>query len=223
MNFSSAQTLVIPVTFLFFALLMLSIISFLYALYRREKEFERKQTKLIEDYDQIMQQAHAKAREIIDRASSEAQSLLSQTQESKSNVDQSVRDAFVKLTQDQMQLLHTNSDVYAKDYQTSLQQLKDTYTKSLEDLLKQIKEKTEQELLGSQQSMQKKIQDEFSKSQVEINEYKRHQMQHVDQSINDMVGKISEDVLGKAISLRDHQQLILQSLEQAKKEGMFET
>ena len=63
---------------------------------------------------------------------------------------------------------------------------------------------------------------DFAKAQIEIAEYKKHQLSKIDQSMNDVLLKVSGSILGKVIPIRDHQQLIIDALEQAKKEGMFQ-
>jgi F0F1-type ATP synthase membrane subunit b/b' len=50
----------------------------------------------------------------------------------------------------------------------------------------------------------------------ELENYKRKKMEEIDHKIYQMVQEISKEVLGKAISLSDHEDLVLEALEKAK-------
>lgn len=59
------------------------------------------------------------------------------------------------------------------------------------------------------------------KAQDEIEDYKKAQFERVDSEVEAIVGRVSREVLGKAILLSEHEELVWSSLERAKKEGIF--
>lgn len=232
MNTTLMQSFITPGFLLLTGIILTSAILFFYYMYKREKEFQEHEGHLLQNYDQIIQQANEKAKDIIDQASQQAGIILSQAQTAKLNLDTKAGEAFKQITDEQIQLLQTTTKEYFTDYQSSLDEVKKHYAQQLGETLSDIRDATQKEIVQlktildtqvnqSQQSVSGKMQEEFSKTQVELNEYKRHQMQKIEAQINDLLIRVSEEILGKVIPLRDHQQLILESLESAKKEGMF--
>lgn len=61
----------------------------------------------------------------------------------------------------------------------------------------------------------------IKKAEAEIEEYKKYQFEGIDEQIAQNVEKISKKVLGKAISLQQHEDLIWGALEEAKRNGIF--
>lgn len=58
-------------------------------------------------------------------------------------------------------------------------------------------------------------------TQKEIENYKWEKMKEVDQKIYKILIEISKDVIGKAIDFSTHEELIIQALNQAKKDGLL--
>ena len=55
----------------------------------------------------------------------------------------------------------------------------------------------------------------------ELDEYKKQRLKDAEQLISKIVQRASEDILNKSLSFEDHQKLLIESLEKAKKEGIF--
>ncbi len=58
--------------------------------------------------------------------------------------------------------------------------------------------------------------------QKELEAYKAMRLKETEQTVQRIVQKASQEILNKSLSLDDHQNLVIQSLEKAKKEGVFE-
>ncbi len=56
----------------------------------------------------------------------------------------------------------------------------------------------------------------------ELDAYKQVRMQEIDKVTIEIVQKASQDIFNKTISLTEHQNVITQSLDKAKKEGVFD-
>ncbi len=63
----------------------------------------------------------------------------------------------------------------------------------------------------------------IKEAQKEIENYKREKMEEIDQKIYKILIEISRNVIGKAIDFSTHEELIIQALNQAKKDGLFES
>jgi hypothetical protein len=55
----------------------------------------------------------------------------------------------------------------------------------------------------------------------ELDEYKKIRLQQADRTITQVIQEVSQEILNKSISLDDHQRLLIEALEKAKKEGVF--
>jgi flagellar biosynthesis/type III secretory pathway protein FliH len=58
--------------------------------------------------------------------------------------------------------------------------------------------------------------------QKELDAYKQQRFSEADKTINKIIQDIAQKVLNKSLSLEDHQNLIIESLEKSRKEGVFE-
>lgn len=59
------------------------------------------------------------------------------------------------------------------------------------------------------------------RAQGEIQTYKENQMEGIDAEVQAIIDRVAPEVLGKTISLEDHEQLVWKALEKAKREGIF--
>ena len=55
----------------------------------------------------------------------------------------------------------------------------------------------------------------------EIEAYKQARFKEAEAMVTKIVQKVSQEVLNKAINIEDHEKLVVDALEKAKKEGIF--
>jgi hypothetical protein len=58
--------------------------------------------------------------------------------------------------------------------------------------------------------------------QKELDGYKQSRINQIEQMISRVIQEASQEILNKSISVDDHQKLLMESLEKAKKEGVFD-
>jgi len=204
------------------------------SIYKKEKEFEKKREVEFADYDKVLSEAHIKAEHIVQDASEEATKLSREGDEFTKHVNQNLDTAFEEIIKKNLDLLTSSSQDFFTSYQSYLQSVKGKYEQELDTLITKTQALTEQDFLrlqeeirqrtsSSQNGLSKQMEDEFTKTQMEIHEYKKHKLREVNDSIEKLIMKVAEEVLGQTISFAQHQQLILDAFEKAKKEGMFDT
>ncbi len=71
------------------------------------------------------------------------------------------------------------------------------------------------------QSATKSINQEISKTQKNIEDYKKEKLKEIDEKIYQIIGEVAKKTIGKAIDISDHEQLVMESLEKAKKEKIL--
>ncbi|OGD85489.1 hypothetical protein A3B51_03505 [Candidatus Curtissbacteria bacterium RIFCSPLOWO2_01_FULL_41_18] len=61
----------------------------------------------------------------------------------------------------------------------------------------------------------------FSRTQKELEQYKKDGLAKIDEDLNQIVLEAARDVLGRSISLSEHEELVRSALEKAKKKRFF--
>jgi vacuolar-type H+-ATPase subunit E/Vma4 len=192
----------------------------------KEKEIDKKTTKIDTDYHHIVDDALTKERTILNDASTashhivedataQADQIISGAQYISQATQETVDQALQKLVVDiEKEALSTAQD-FAKSYQASLKQLSSS---SLNDFQVVVK--------GLEADLQKQIQDFhetlFSQMKGELEEYKKARLAQTEQTITKVIEKASQEIFNKSISLSDHQSLVIEALEKAKREGIFD-
>jgi vacuolar-type H+-ATPase subunit H len=181
----------------------------------REKLLREKEGKIDIDYHQIVDNALTKEKKIIEDATAQAGTIIAKTefvtQDSKEMVNRALRQMSFDIQKE-------SNDIGRKfvgDYEiflnnlstTSLGEFKNTAKEFGTDLEKQIKEFREALLPNIEK---------------EIENYKLERFKAVDKAVNVIIQKVSEKALNKSIPPEDHNNLIIESLEKAKKEGVFD-
>lgn len=97
-------------------------------------------------------------------------------------------------------------------------------TKMREDTLSdftQLQIEIRQKTIAADAGFSHQLEDTFTKTQVEIHEYKKKKFQEINQQMDAIVLRVIQEVTGQMIPVANHQQLIIQALEKAEKEGIF--
>jgi hypothetical protein len=181
----------------------------------KEKELDKLRSKIDGDYHQVVDNALAKERKILDDATAEADKVISDARNiSKTSTDE-VNKALQEMVVGIQSKAAEEANAFMANYQTSLKQLS---SQSLGDFQNVAKE-----LNGN---LKKQV-DEFQKTllpglQKELSEYKQSKMEQAEQIVKRVVLKSSQEILNKAMSLEDHQEIVIAALEKAKKEGVFD-
>lgn len=190
-------------------------------IYKKGTELTEEEQKTLKDYERILTKAHKRAREVVREASKKAQAIISQT----TDFD---RDALTKLSQG---LQQETTDLLGL-YHNSLTQAVQGENQALKSAAVQMEQFTEKEvqaysqnlqqtLVVSQNKINEEIAQDLEKARAEIAAFKQEQMLKAQTQISGVVNGIALKVFGKAIPMEDQEKLIMESLEEAKKEGLF--
>ncbi len=213
-------------------------------LWNKEQQLDKKENKIDSDYHHVVDEAMAKERKIIDDAAQEAHQIIAGAQYVNQATKETVEKALEKMIVDIQQSAVDTSKEFMVSYQASLRQLASTSLTDFDGVTKEQKQDLQRQigafhttlnesLVGFQtvaKGMEKDLQEQimaFHKTllptmQKELEDYKKTRMDQTEQSVIRIVQKVSQEILNKSISLDDQQKLLIESLEKAKKEGMFE-
>ena len=169
----------------------------------------------------IVQEATRKGRELIDQLS-----LLSNTAEKE------VHDTLAALSYKQSEELRSAAGTIFKAYQELIANAERTLSDTLKQSVQasseraakhadQFQDLLKQELLRYQQAMDTRFNEWHKAAEQEIEQHKKDAIKKVESSIYEIIFFVSTEVLGKALDMERHQDLVIRALEEAKKEGFF--
>lgn len=195
-------------------LVSLLVIFYFFSLHGREKELEKKESAVDTDYHHVVDEALSKERKIIDDATAEAGQIITQSKYLTTQSQKEVTDA-IKIVITEIQRQGSNiSREFASEYTNSLRGLTSESLKEFQIIMTQLQTDLKKQNKEFQDTLLPEI-------QKEVESYKKARMQEVDQAVTGIVQKASQEIFNKSISMEDHQTVVTQSLEKAKKEGLF--
>lgn len=188
-------------------------------LHEQNKEKNAAQKDSFKKSDHILEEARQKAIKIIANANLFEEST-------KTLFD----DELKKTSEGQIKTLEKLSYDFLNIYQKELNDLKENNVKMMSNIskdiensviaeLKDFREILKKETFESQKIVQDKIEEAYKISQKEIEDFKIEQLKKVEGQIYDIIQNVSKIVLGKTLSLQEHEQLVIDALNKAKVEG----
>jgi len=171
---------------------------------------------------ELVDSARRKSLKLVQEANSKAQVILAQagdiSEESKTNIDRALQELATK----QEDILN----------QTSVE-LKDIGLHTIENAAKEIEKGVlaevsqfedivHKETVESEKLVEEKVNKDYQKVKEEIQKYRDEEMAKTDQSVFNVLKDVSTQVLGHALSMEEHRDLVLDALEEAKKRNLFE-
>lgn len=182
---------------------------------KKEKDLEKRERKVDTSFHEIVDDALSRERKILEDATSEADKIIDDANYVNKNSKEEVDQALQKMEASIKQETLTTAQTFIKSYHSSLQQISGQSIADFEKVSKEM-----------QTDLKKQIQEfhEHLLPQLEkdIEEYKASRMKQVEGTISQIIQKVAQEVFGKSISIDDHHKLIADSLEKAKKEGVFD-
>lgn len=181
----------------------------------KDKSLEDERKKTDSNYHHVVDDALAKERKIIDDATKEATHIISQTEfltdASKESVDQALK----KMEGEIEKEAGSTSQTFSKTYSASLQKLASQSLTEFQNITRVMETDLQKQSQQFRDAMLPSL-------QKELEEYKTMRLQQTERTITHIIQEVSQEILNKAISLDDHERLLTESLEKAKKEGVFD-
>jgi len=196
---------------------------------RGDIQVRKKSKQINHEYNLIVSNANQQATEIIDQANQKATKLLEKTEFHLEDMQQQVRKSFQQAVDNQQQSLEKKLADLANQIPDLTNNLQDNFSHQVNDfnqkmnqqLQKQIDkflEKLNLQTIATAQDTQKQLQTSLRQSLAEVDKYRQEQLTKVEQNIANIIKNVSGDVLHQTLSIEDHQRLITEALERAKKE-----
>jgi hypothetical protein len=181
----------------------------------KEKKLEEKQGKIDIDYHQVVDNALSKERKILGDATDEAETIITKTQ----FVSQESKEVVNKALQGMVTDIQKEADDIGRqfivDYKNYLAKLSATSLGDFENIAKEFGTDLERQIKEFRKTLLPSL-------EKELEDYKQERLKTVDKAVNVIIQKVSQKALNKSIPPEDHNNLIMESLGKAKKEGIFD-
>jgi len=180
----------------------------------KERELEQKGDKIDNDYHHIVDEALAKERKILEDAAAEAEQILTGAKNISKTTKDDVNAALQTMVVDIQKEALATAQNFTSSYQLSLKQLATQSTADFQNIVKGLEEDLQKQIKDFHETLLPRL-------EKELEEYKQSRLAQTEKIITQIVQKASQEILNKSLSLEDHKTLVFESLEKAKKEGLF--
>ncbi len=197
------------------------IVGFIFVLYyfirlrEKEKLIDKERTETDDNYHHVVDDALVKERKILDDASYQASQIIAGTNYVTAGVKTSMDQALRKMEGAMEQQAGDTSHAFEKTYATSLQQVADHSLNDFQMITRAMGEELQKQTKEFSGSLLPKL-------EAELEDYRKIRLQQADRTITHIIQEVSQEILNKSLSIDDHQRLLVEALEKAKKEGVFE-
>lgn len=190
--------------------------------YYKLKDLEKgKLTEAEENARKQIEDAQKKALEIVNKSQSLTEETRSQMQkqilQSISNQLQEYQKIMEQVKGQVIDSATQNSQKANQEAVVLIEELK----KSAMNNINQLSLNLQQTISQQQSALQQKVDVEFASISKAVEEYKNKRLEFVEQQITEMVVQTAKEVIGKSLSLQEHEELIMESLEKAKSENVL--
>lgn len=208
----------------------------LYLIYRNRKQEKilNRPQEFYGDSLEIIESAQKQANSIVEKAVESAKHILFETEYVKQDITREMQDSLTKVAEESVKLVQGRSVESEKAFREVVDEIKAEFAKEAEKRLTAIEKIVDSEAndfkamllsqtIGSQEFIGKKIGEDFQDLQGQLSEYKKSKLSEIDKNINSVIKDVVKETLGASITIPIHEDLVLSSLENAKKGGLFKS
>ena len=181
----------------------------------REKRIEKKETAMDTHFHHAVDEALTKERAIIGDATSEADKIISGAEYITESARESIRDALRDMVLDIQKEAGEISHTFNLTYANSLKQLTSESLVDFQDVSKELQTDLERQIREFRETL-------LPNMEKQLEEYKKKRLEEIEKSIIVITQKVSQQVLNRSLSATDHQALVIEALEKAKRDGVFD-
>lgn len=215
-NFSFSGGVIILISS--FVLLLVGVVVTYFWLVRKYLAMQHEQgergLELAKVREQVFQDAQQQAGAILADAQKKAQDIIKGAEffenQQKAEVDK---------------VLQTATHQFANAYKILLDEASKNTSKTLQSISDDIKNAVLAEVRGFTEKMQEEAKGTVSSIyrdiELEINAYKQQRLKQIDTAIIQIIEETAQKVVGKELSLEEHEKLVLKALEEAKRQNIL--
>ena len=180
----------------------------------------------------ILDLARARGVTIVGQANETAQQIIDNAAHMDVNYKADVKAKLQSVFDTQKELMQASSDDLIKTWQGELEAVRSQDAKVFASIATTIEQQAVKEIddfknillretLGSQKAIEEKFSESYKEAETELQTYKKDQMASIDKKVTSVLSDVAKQVLGKTIRLDEHEELVLNALEKAKKDAIL--
>lgn len=180
----------------------------------------------------IKQVAYKQAREALQDAQTKAEELVTSatlfTDNFQKSLEIKVSDLFTsykieldKLSRDVLDSYKKSLDEEKITTLASYNSVSEDIKKKALDEIREISKDTRQSMLDAQGILRNEVEGDLKDLRTRLKAYEELRMRKIDERVFDILTMVSKEALGRMMTISDHQDLVLKTLEDAKAQNLF--
>jgi hypothetical protein len=214
-------------------LIILFITYYFLKLRAKEKQLEQKENKTDAQYHEVVNDALTKERKILDDAAHAADQIMTGAhyvnKATKEEVYNALQKMGINIQEEAERVAHDFLNTFQHSLNklttqslTGLQSAAQNFNTDIEKQLTDFKETSQAVQIDLQKRIRQFHEDRLAALEKELEVYKQTRLKQSEGIITTIIREASREILNKSISIEDHQKLVLDSFESAKKKGVFD-
>lgn len=196
-------------------LIITLVLYYFFSVRNKEKKLEKEQNEADANYHHVVDDALSKERKILDDATNQANQILTQSKYLTNDSQKEINNAIGYVVANIQKEGEIITRSFTTEYTAALKNTSGTSLSEFQNIMSQLQVDLKKQIDDFHNALLPKI-------EQELETYKKARMQQVDKAAVDIAQKASQEIFNKTISMSDHQNAVIQSLERAKKEGIFD-
>ncbi|MEK7173516.1 MAG: hypothetical protein AAB710_00350 [Patescibacteria group bacterium] len=180
----------------------------------------------------VLLDAHRQATYFIEEATAKAEEVLKSAAVVKETTVTELTKQITAISEQHQQYLKDASLKYVETYEHMAERAQEEYlgtlhaasqgmAKDAKQTLDMFETYLKEQTVGYKQAMEKKIEELRSQTNEYVNEYKKEKLKRVDKAIREIIVSVAKNVIARSITIKEHNELLIRALDQAKKESFF--
>jgi F0F1-type ATP synthase membrane subunit b/b' len=186
-----------------------------------EKRAEGLDKKLASEKEEILKAAQAEGQQLVAQARLKAEQVVRGAQEFGDHSNEELGKLLDSLSQKQVEVSNQVIGRVRDETVQLLQRLVEELKQHTAGEMHGFSSKLNQEFEAARQAAQQTIDTAYGAATKEVEAYKVKRLEQIKRQMTILVREIVEKVLSKSVDQRQHEQLVLEAVEEAKKDGIL--
>lgn len=215
-----------------FFLLLGWVALFIHHTMKKEQEFQEKERETFIRYQKILKQGHDEARKIVTNATEESAQLLQESRVTNEHITENLDHVMQEVAKEQLAEVKHETETFKTNYEKKLHAVEDQFSKNTDEVvanteknvqhaLDQFTQSLIEKAASSEEIIDNKTKELLQQVEIEVDQYKRGRLRKLDEEIAKLIQTTYTDVMHRTMPESVHHELIIESLEKAKKDGVF--
>jgi cell division septum initiation protein DivIVA len=170
---------------------------------------------------EVLEEAKRQAFELVQDANKRAEKILGDANLMSKDMSSRLDSKVEETAREQEDFIIESSENLVKVNRKALLEASKENLHAMHDVSREFKEEMSSELREFRENLEQALADSRREIQEELDAYKEAQKNRIGESIATVVQRAAKAIIGKSLNLKDHEDYILKTLEEAKRNEIF--